>query len=222
MNIVITGASGGIGRAAAKRFLELGHTVFGLDVAPASFEDDGYRHFCADVTNASSLPDISDVGVIFNNAGTQGGRDISNNLVGAMNVTEKYMSDPSLVSVLFNASASSVTGREFPEYAASKAGVVGYMKNVAIRLAPRGVTCNAISLGGVHTPLNDPVTKDPELWKRIMDVTPLKKWMSADEVADWVLFLTLTNRSMSGQNLLIDNGERDLGDTFVWPEQKGE
>ena len=50
-----------------------------------------------------------------------------------------------------------------------------------------------------------------------MEVTPLKKWMTPDEVADWVLFLTLQNRSMSGQNLLIDNGEQDLNPRFVWP-----
>ena len=92
------------------------------------------------------------------------------------------------------------------------------MKNVAIRLAPRGVTCNAVSFGGVYTSLNDPVTKDPALWKRIMDVTPMKKWMTAEEAAEWVAFLTLQNKSMSGQNLLIDNGEYGLNPTFVWPE----
>ena len=93
------------------------------------------------------------------------------------------------------------------------------MKNLAIRLAPRGVTVNAISPGGVLTESNTPVTGDPALWQRIMDVTPLKKWASTDEIADWVIFLTLTNRSMSGQNLLIDNGEKDLNSTFVWTEQ---
>ena len=219
MNIVVTGASGGIGSAVASRFLELGHTVHGIDLMPAAIHEPGYRHYETDIRDAASLPDIADVGVLVNNAGVQNCDDIAVNLTGTINVTEKYIASPALVSVLFNASASSLTGREFPEYAASKAGVVGYMKNVAIRLAPRGVTCNAISLGGVHTPLNAPVTDDPALWKRIMDVTPLKKWMSPDEVADWILFLTLTNRSMSGQNLLIDNGERDLGDTFVWPDE---
>ena len=56
------------------------------------------------------------------------------------------------------------------------------------------------------------------LWKKIMDVTPLGKWATVDEIADWVIFLTLTNRSMSGQNLLIDNGEKDLYPTFVWKD----
>ena len=219
MNIVITGASGGIGKAAAERYLALGHTVHGIDILPPPFERDGYFHHIADITDPSALPEIADVGVLFNNAGTQNSPDdIGTNLRGAINVTEKYMGDPALRSILFNASASAVSGQEFPVYAASKAGLLGYMKNTAIRVAPRGVTCNAISLGGVHTPLNDPVTNDPELWRRIMDVTPMKKWMTADEAADWILFLTLTNRSMSGQNLLIDNGEYDLRSTFVWPD----
>ena len=220
MNILITGASGGIGKAAAERFLALGHKVHGVDLLPAAVSHPDYEHHIADIRDADSLPEIKDVGVLFSNAGVQNGDDIETNLKGAINVTEKYIKDdPALRSVLFNASASAVTGQEFPEYAASKAGLLGYMKNVAIRIAPQGATCNAICLGGVHTPLNDPVTTDPELWKKIMDVTPMKKWMSADEVADWVVFLTLTNKSMSGQSLLIDNGEHDLNPRFVWSEE---
>ena len=218
MKIIITGSSGGIGSAVASRFLSLGHTVYGIDTAPSVIDDPGYIHFIADIKDVRSLPDITDADIIFNNAGTQNSEDdIDNNLKGAINVTEKYIGCENLRSVLFNASASAVSGQEFPVYAASKAGLVGYMRNVAIRLAPRGVTVNAISLGGVYTSLNDPVVNDPESWEKIMAVTPLKKWMTADEAADWVVFLTVTNRSMSGQNLLIDNGEHGLIPTFVWP-----
>ena len=221
MNVLITGASGGIGRAAAERFLSLGHSVYGLDLLPAAVSHGNYVHCRADIRDAASLPEIRDVAVLFNNAGAQNsGDDIGHNLKGAINVTEKYVRDnPSLRSVLFNASASALTGQEFPEYAAAKAGLLGYMRSVAIRLAPRGVTCNALCLGGVHTHLNDPVMNDPESWRRIMAVTPLKKWMTADEVADWVVFLTIQNRSMSGQNLIIDNGEMHLNPSFVWPEE---
>lgn len=222
MNIVVTGAAGGIGSAVCRRFLERGHTVYGIDLAPAAVSHRNYRHFQADIRDVRALPELEDVHVLFNNAGAQNsGDDLGNNLTGAINVTEKYIKEnPALRAVLFNASASAVSGQEFPLYAAAKAGLLGYMKNVAIRVAKTGATCNAISLGGVHTPLNDPVQNDPACWERIMDVTPLKKWMTADEVADWVLFLTLNNRSMSGQNLLIDNGEHDLNDTFVWPEDR--
>ena len=52
------------------------------------------------------------------------------------------------------------------------------------------------------------------------NVTPMKKWATLDEVCDWVYFLLINNKSMSGQDLLIDNGERDLNNTFVWPRAK--
>ncbi len=223
MRTIITGTSRGIGRSAALRFLALGHEVHGIDVNASAIEHPLYTHHIADVRKEEALPDIGGVEVLFNNAGVQqDGEDIDTNLKGAINVTEKYIRDnPALKSILFNASASSVSGQEFPRYVASKAGLVGYMRNVAIRTAPMGVTCNAISLGGVLTDSNDAVMADPALWKAIMDVTPMKKWTTLEEVCDWVVFLTTVNRSMSGQNLLIDNGEKDLNPTFVWPGYPG-
>ena len=131
---------------------------------------------------------------------------------------EKYLPSPSLKSILFNASSSAHTGYEFPMYSASKGGILSYMKNVACRLAPRGVIVNSISFGGVITDSNKPVMDDPDCWNKIMEVTPLKKWLTLDEVCDWVIFLTITNRSASGQDFLIDNGEKDLNNTFVWPK----
>ena len=120
---------------------------------------------------------------------------------------------------MFNASASARSGFEFPEYVASKAGIVGYMKHIASLLAESQVTVNSISLGGVYTESNESIYNDSDLWEEVMDATPMKKWMSEDEVADWVIFLTLTNKSMSGQDLLIDNGEYNLNNTFVWPKK---
>lgn len=219
MKVLVTGSAGGIGVAVCHRFLALGCSVVGMDVQPAAITDAAYTHVQVDLRDEKALPDMDDIDILFNNAGTQNSPDdIDNNLKTAIAVTEKYLHCPTLRSVLFNASASAVSGQEFPAYAASKAGLLGYMKNVAIRLAPRGVTVNALSLGGVYTPLNDPVVNDPGSWAKIMAVTPMKKWMTAEEVADWVVFLTMKNRSMSGQNLLIDNGEYDLTPTFVWPD----
>ena len=218
MRVVITGSASGIGEAAAKMFLEKGFEVFGIDLNESSIKDTKYTHFVADIANKATLPDIENVDILFNNAGLQNSLDdIDNNLKGTINVTEKYIeNNDALKSILFNASASSISGSEFPLYAASKAGVVGYMKNVAIRLAPKGVTVNAISLGGVYTALNKQVIEDKEKFKKIMDVTPMKKWMDLDEVCDWIYFMTCKNKSASGQNILIDNGEHDLNDRFVW------
>ena len=219
MKILVTGSSKGIGKVTALKYLEVGHEVYGLDLLKSSINHPNYHHFVCDVSNKNALPDIKDINVVFANAGKQNSEDdISNNLVGTINTVEKYGFNDKIVSVLINASASASTGQEFPNYVASKSGLIGYMKNAAIRLAPLGATCNSISLGGVLTESNKPVIEDKKCWEKIMEVTPLKKWMSEEEVADWVIFLTLTNKSMSGQDILIDNGEHDLNPTFVWPK----
>ena len=219
MKVLITGSSKGIGQAVASKFLECGHEVIGIDLLPASIVHKNYTHYIADVSKKNTLPNIKDVEIIFNNAGKQNDHDIANNLVGSMNITEKYAFQDKIKSVLFNASASARSGFEFPEYVASKAGLVGYMKNVAVRLTEFGATANSISLGGVLTDSNAPVMEDEEAWNEIMEATPLKKWATLNEVCDWVYFLTVINKSASGQDILIDNGEFNLNSTFVWPKR---
>lgn len=59
--------------------------------------------------------------------------------------------------------------------------------------------------------------KDKEAWSQIMDLTPLSKWATPEECAQWIYFLTVENKSMTGQHLMIDNGE-SIKQTFVWRE----
>ena len=219
MTILISGSSKGIGKSVALYFLSKGYDVIGLDKLSSSINNPHYQHYICDVSDFNSLPNSDLVDYIFVNAGTQNsGEDINNNLFGSINVCKKYMDSKNLKSILFNASASARTGFEFDEYVASKAGVVGYMKHIASLLAKRNITVNSISLGGVITESNNPVMQDADSWNEIMKVTPLKKWASLDEINKWVYFMLVENKSMSGQDLLIDNGEADLNNTFVWPK----
>ena len=218
MKILITGSSNGIGLKTAQFFLDKGFEVIGIDLEPSKINNDKYIHYVADISIKDQLPEIEGLDYIFNNAGLQNSKDdIDNNLKGTINVTEKYAFQKSIKSVLFNASASAQSGFEFPEYVASKAGMVGYMKNVASRLAKQGATANSISLGGVLTKSNDPVINNQEYWSKIMEATPLKKWATEEEVSEWVYFLLVINKSASGIDILIDNGEYNLNSTFVWP-----
>ena len=219
MKVLVTGSSKGIGKAISERFLKEGHEVIGLDLLPASINHPSYAHYICDISKKKNLPSLEDIEIIINNAGKQNDHDLSNNLVGSMNVTEKYAFQPNIKSALFNASASAHSGFEFPEYVASKAGLIGYMKNVAVRLAEFGATANSISLGGVLTDSNAPVLENEKCWNKIMEATPLKKWATLEEICDWVIFLTTINKSASGQDVLIDNGEYNLNSTFVWPKR---
>ena len=217
MKVLITGTSQGIGKAIAEKFLENGHSVIGIDRQTQTVEDTAYTHFQCDVRDKEHLPEIEDVEILINNAGTQNEEDIDINLKALIYITEKYGVQPKIKSVLNIGSASGHTGAEFPEYCASKGGVLAYTKNVAMRVAQYGATCNSLDPGGVLTPLNECVMNDPKLWSEIMDETPLKRWATPEEIADWAYFLTVINTFCTGQNILVDGGE-SINYNFVWKD----
>lgn len=219
MRVLVTGSSSGIGKATASLFLERGWDVIGFDIKESTINSERYSHYIVDIKDKKSYPDVGNIDVLINNAGIQDSKStIETNLIGTINITEHYGFCSSIKSILFVASASAHTGAEFPLYSASKGGLLSYMRNAAIRLAPRSVTVNSISPGGVKTDLNKPVMEDEKLWNDIMKVTPMKKWATSEEIAEWIYFLTAVNKSCTGEDILIDNGETHLNATFIWPE----
>lgn len=221
MKVVVTGSCCGMGKYITKRFLSVGHDVIGLDKCESTINHINYTHVICDVSDKDTLPEIEDVNILINNAGCQTeshlyeGTDISVNLKGVMVCTEKYGLQPNIKSIVNQASVSAHTGAEFPEYCASKGGVLTYTKWTANEIAKYGATCNSISCGGVLTDLNKTIIDDEECWNSIMDLTPLKKWAHPDEIADWVYFLSAINRSCTGQDIIIDNGET-VKTNFIW------
>lgn len=217
MNILVTGTSSGIGKASALRFLKEGHKVIGFDRKPSAIEDNNYTHYMLDIRDKALYPVLNDIHILVNNAGVQNEDDIAINLKGTIDLTEHYGIQTSIRSIVMIGSASGHTGSEFPEYAASKGGILAYTKNVALRIAKYGATCNSLDFGGVMTELNKPVMEDKGLWAQIMELTPLKRWMSVEEAADWIYFISVTNRFCTGQNILIDGLEAG-NSHFIWPE----
>ena len=229
---LVTGASYGIGFAIAKALHEAGATICFNDIndefvakglenyKQANIPAHGY---VCDVTNEEQVQELvrkieNEVGVIdilVNNAGTQNESDIDTNLKALINITETYGVQENIKSILNIGSASGHTGSEFPEYCASKGGVISYTKNVALRVAKFNATCNSLDPGGVITPLNECVIKNPELWNQIMNVTPLKRWATVEEIARWAYFLTVENTFCTGQSIVIDGGE-SINFQFIW------
>lgn len=217
MKILITGTSMGIGKGIAELFLNKGHSVIGIDRLDTTIINKNYTHYKCDIRDYDKLPEITDVDILINNAGTQNEDDININLKALIHVTEKYGIHENIKSILNIGSASAHTGSEFPEYCASKGGVLAYTKNVAIRIAKYNATANSLDPGGVITSLNECVMNDEDLWNQIMDETPLKRWATVEEIAEWAYFLTVTNTFCTGQNILVDGGE-SINYKFIWKD----
>ena len=215
MRILITGTSQGIGIAIAEKFLQNNHEVIGIDRNESTILNKNYIHYMCDIRDYIKLPKIDNVDILVNNAGTQNESDIDTNLKALINITETYGVQENIKSILNIGSASGHTGSEFPEYCASKGGVISYTKNVALRVAKFNATCNSLDPGGVITPLNECVIKNPELWNQIMNVTPLKRWATVEEIARWAYFLTVENTFCTGQSIVIDGGE-SINFQFIW------
>jgi NAD(P)-dependent dehydrogenase (short-subunit alcohol dehydrogenase family) len=92
-------------------------------------------------------------------------------------------------------------------YCASKAGLLGFTKALALELAPEKITVNGISPGPFATEINTPVLQNPELNQQFISRIPLGRWGEANEVGSLAVYLCSDDAGfITGTDLLIDGG----------------
>jgi NAD(P)-dependent dehydrogenase (short-subunit alcohol dehydrogenase family) len=111
-------------------------------------------------------------------------------------------------SVILMSSLSALRGNSgINAYALAKAGVAQLARNLAVQWGPRGVRVNAIAPGLIDTPLSAPLIADAAFMQRRMQMTPLRRNGTVDDIASACLFLAAPASSfITGQQIAIDGG----------------
>lgn len=234
-NVIITGGSRGIGEACVEKFLSEGNTVSFLyrssDEKAFAIKEKYNNVFCikCDVTSETDIDDafrriFVDMGepdVLVNNAGISYSgllQDMSlsdwksvidTNLTSMFLCTRKVI--PSMIrkksgSIINISSMWGVQGASCEvAYSASKAGVIGFTKALAMELAPSGIRVNAVAPGAIMTDMMKEYSEsDINL---ISEETPLGRIGKASEVADAVYFLSGENASfITGEVINVNGG----------------
>jgi 3-oxoacyl-[acyl-carrier protein] reductase len=227
---LVTGASRGIGRAIAEELARAGAEVVvgyrsGKDEAEELAGRIGGRAVQADVSTPDDakrlVAEAGDVDVLVNNAGLT--RD---GVLARMSDDDWHtVIETNLSSVFYTCRAaarpmmkkrggsivniSSVVGVHGnwgqTNYAASKAGIIGFTKSIARELGSRGVRANVVAPGYVKTQLTDVLPE--EATAAMVDATPLGRVAEAREIAGAVRFLASDEASfITGEVLLVDGG----------------
>jgi 3-oxoacyl-[acyl-carrier protein] reductase len=227
---LVTGASRGIGRAIAIELAAAGAAVVigyrsGRDEAEALASELGARAVQADVSNADEaarlVGEAGDVDILVNNAGLT--RD---GLLARMSDDDwRVVIETNLSSVFYTCRAvtrpmmkkragaivnvSSIVGVHGnwgqTNYAASKAGIIGFTKSLAKELGSRNVRANVVAPGYVKTQLTDVLPE--EATAAMLEATPLGRLGEPKDVAGAVRFLCSDEASfITGEVLLVDGG----------------
>ena len=134
---------------------------------------------------------------------------INVNLVGTFNITKnviKYMTKKRYGKIINLSSVVGISGNAGQSnYAASKAGIIGFTKSIAKELASRNITANAVAPGFIQTDMTN-VLKD-EIKEEIESTIPLKRLGTAEDVAKVVKFLASDDSNyITGQVINVDGG----------------
>jgi NAD(P)-dependent dehydrogenase (short-subunit alcohol dehydrogenase family) len=213
---LVTGASGGIGTAVVKRLRLDGLRVLTLDIA-------GEVDVTVDVAHDPLPAEIFDnVDVCVSNAAIvdtiapahgmpaeKWQRDIDVNLTGAFRVVQACLPGMRqrrygrIVAVSSLAGHTGMAGQV--AYAASKAGLQGAIKTIAIENLKYGITANCVLPGFVATPAVKALP--PKARDRVMAAMPMGRFGEPAEVADLIAFLAGDGSGyITGQEIAIDGG----------------
>lgn len=229
---VVTGAAGGIGAAVCRALAAEGATVIGLERGWSEGGDVGSaRRETVDVTDEAAVEDafariVREHGapdVVVNAAGiTYRGPTIeaptaswdavlATNLRGTFfccRAAGRHMLERgsgAIVNVSSQLAISPPGGRA--AYVASKQGVIGLTRTLAVEWAPRGVRVNAVAPGITRTPMIEAIERDPEASAAFAARIPLGRFAEPDEIAGPILFLASPAAAyVVGEVLVVDGG----------------
>ena len=227
---LITGATGGIGRAVAELFLTAGATVIGTGRRPVDIEHPGLTALKLDVADedavaaavAEAAKRHGTIDYVIHMAGMVGkGRldempladwhtVMDTNLTSAFLLLREaypHMAKPGGVAVLC-ASTNGMNGGSYlsgAAYASSKAALINLTRYCAKEWAPDGIRAACISPGPVDTPMLDRLSEDQH--KGLRDALPLGRYATPEECAAAVAYLCSDGAaSQTGVNLNISSG----------------